>query len=307
MPLAGCFAAGFQPMVSIFRAFHPLRVAFLSFFLLGSTGCERKKETTIERTEPWRRDQENGEEAQVDYVEYVAMPGLSLSFKVPTRRTKPEGKLHGIRAKIRLDPGQLQFVEGQIEIDLAQIEMNDGVPLPKPARSSSELDPELEKTLLSSTWTQQAKNWLGIVHEGKIDADASLATFKIESARDLSHPRADAGAVREVDSQGSRHRHARQVNATAVGSLTMRHISVARSVPVRVVFFYDDEQVTRSSVPDAMEIELRGPFSVPLSEYEIEPRDGAGNTLSRLVPVVSRFVGSTVLLSGTLHFSKGTF
>ncbi len=281
----------------------PILSTSLSLLLAGCEQDASKKEVP---TEPWRRDDApDPKKGTAARQRYVVAADSTLSFSLPTKRTKPQGTLHAISGHLVLDPAQLQFVSGEIHVDFSQVQMDESVRPPEQSgpESSWTISPRLAQDLAASSWTTQARNWLGLGKDVAQSKRFPTAKFVIESARDLSHPRADAGAMRRP-SEGSSYKSVRVVDGTVVGTLSLNHLSVARTVGVRLLFFYDEGTVSRETQPNAIEVHLRGNLGVLLSEYEIGPRDAAGHELSELSAVLGHWVGDTALVSGQLTFQK---
>lgn len=284
------------------------RLALMVSVLVASA-CTPEKKPSAERTEPWLRDDPKGRtQTTSTKTKYIVGAGANLELTVPSRRTKPQGTIQGISGHIILDAEQLQFVQGTIDIDLLQLKMDDQLALPPSDQLKKVLTPSLEKRLTEQSWSEQAYNWLGLGSNVSTRTQLARATFSIESAKELSHPRASLGATRQVTTSNEAEvlkdsgQTSRIVNATVVGRLTLRNISVARFLRVQINFIYDG--APSEGVPSAIVITLREPFSVPLAEYDIRPRDRAGHHISELNEIVGYLLGNTALIQGSITLTK---
>lgn len=277
-------------------------LAFLIGVLFLSSACTPEKKPPPERTEPWQRDDAAGRANKASTTtKYLVASGTSLELSVPARRNVPRGTVHGISGQLLLDAEQLQFVQGTIEIDLLQIKMDDQLALPANDQTRKVITPAIEKRLTEQSWSIQAHNWLGLGIEVPARKRLALATFNIESAKELSHPRASLGSA-GTDTSHGKSRQSRLVNATVLGKLTLRSISVSRYLRVQIKFIYDG--IPFEMVPSEIVIQLREPFSVPLAEYEIKARDRAGHPISELDEIIGYWVGNTALVQGSITLTK---
>ncbi len=296
-------------MVSILA---PQRAAFILSTLLLSLpliSCDKKEPAQPEPTEPWLKD-ERKEQAPAARVEFRVSPASSLGLALPTKRTKPAGTLRGLSGSVHLDLDQLQFVSGSVSVDLRQLALDEQAQPPdqsKVLKSRRKIGPELEAELLAVPWTTQAKRWLGLGEKVADQEHNAKAVFTIESARDLSHPRANAGAVRKVDEAHQEFKQVRLVDATVVGTLTLRRLSVTRTIPVRLLFFYRESEINRDTVPELIEVRLRGKLAIPLLEYEVKPRDEAGHVIAEHLRLLDYWVNDTARITGSVQLEKVAF
>lgn len=277
-------------------------VLLLGAILALASGCEDPQPTARVRTEPWRRDQGDSASLEASPIKYRVMPGAQLQLALPTRRAQPQGTFRQVTGELALDLKQLQFTRGRIQVHLPGLSMNDALPLPPLDRTA--LDPALGAALTAASWTTHAHNWLGLGALVERSARAETAIFEIDSARDLSHPRAALG--QPVSPPPGPHKSARLVRATVVGKLSLRHRFVVRSSEVELWFLYDGD-VTREAIPAQIEVRLRGRWDVPLSEYDIVPRDGAGQVQSELLGVLGELVSRTAQITGSLRLERLPF
>lgn len=300
-------------------------VVLLIFCMVSSiSSCEptKKKE---ERTEPWRRGearkQENPRKAAVFHIQ----PGQRLKFELPTRRTKPGGTLGGLSGDMHLDLDALESSSGEIVVDLNQLEVSDP-PAVQKDKSKKQPAPKVNSGSGTSTenggairsefdftgrnWSEEARRWLnlGAKVPEEIRVRSSRARYKFQSFRELSRSIAKTGV--RTSPSGHPEGEVREVQATAVGELSLGSLSVHREVPLLLRFFYPaalpsaQGRIGTASSDDAgpekIEVHLRGSFDIPLKEYGIEPRDEAGHTESGKQQLIGAAVGSTVRLSGEL-------
>lgn len=269
-----------------------------------ASACKDREQSAPERTEPWRRDQAEDSTKQTQTINYRVLPGARLQLALPTRRAAPQGTFTQVSGELSLDLNQLQFTRGRVLVHLPSLTMNDALPLPPLEHTS--LDPGFGLALAATSWTTHAQNWLGLGAAVEPSARSDAAVFEIDSARDLSHPRAALGAPAPRSASLGSHKHARVVHATVVGKLALRHRFVVRTSEVEVWFYYDEE-VTKNAIPSELEVRLRGRLDVPLSEYDIVPRDSAGHEQSDLVVVLGELVNRTAQITGTVRFERRPF
>lgn len=256
------------------------------------------------RTEPWRRDQGGDPTKKAHTFKYRIEPGAQLDVALPTRRALPHGTFKQVQGELVIDVDQLQFLKGHVEVDLSSLHMDDGLTLPP--IESTKLDASLYALLTSETWTTHAQNWLGLGTLVLPVERATSARFVIESAKDLSHPRAHMGASRLLPPDRASYKHARVIHASAVGSLTLRHRTVARTLDVVATFYYNTK-ASSDATPQALDVQIRGKWDVPIAEYDVRPRDAAGHEQSALGGVVGQLVGGTAQITGTLPLKNVPF
>lgn len=266
------------------------RVALATVLLLS---CDEKQNETAPPTEPWLKEEaERKHDVAPSRIRYQLHPGASLTIALPTRRSKPTGRLTRVRGYVDFDVKELARSKGHIAVDLDSLEMNN---LPRPEKAELEARaPELY-----STATKEALEWLGLGEHvtAKERRQNGTAVFEFDSLRALSHPSARTGSLRK--SKGPR--HVRQVYATADGELSMRGLAVRRQFPTTLLFHFPDEQ---SQLPDNVEVTLRSGATIPLAEYEIVPRGPDGHENARRRDLIGEIVGSQVKVTGTLEFSR---
>lgn len=277
----------------------------LSFLLLLTSGCDKKKpDETPEPTVPWKKEERPGKGSERQLAVFEIAPNQSLEFDLPTRRSKPGGKLWGISGNLNIDLQKLEASSGELAVDLRRLEFV--VPPLKPAakkKAAKDVDEPRARGIEdwdSIDWSGEARRWLYL--GSKVSAAerdrAALARFTIHSLRDLSHPGASSGA--RLSSKSAEGLEIRQVRVTAIGELSWRGLSVHREVPL-VLRFQFESPLSDGSTPVALEVGLHGNLLVPLAEYEIEPRDEAGHSQSNEQKLIGQVVGSNTRIRGELQ------
>lgn len=266
--------------------------------------CKDREQAPAPRTEPWRRDQREESTQLPQAIKYRALPGAHLEVTLPTRRATPQGTFTQVSGELSLNVNQLQFTRGRVVVHLPSLTMNDALPLPPLEHTA--LDPALGQALTATSWTTHAQNWLGLGAAGDPSKRADTAVFEVDSARDLSHPRASVGAPAPSSASLGTFKHARIVRATVVGKLALRHRYVIRTSEVEIWFYYEEE-VTRNALPAQLEVRLRGRLDVPLSEYDIAPRDSAGHEQSDMAAVLGELVNRSAQITGSVRFERLPF
>jgi len=261
-----------------------LRILGVGATLSVSLACNEEPEKELP-TEPWKKtDTADASQEKNTSATYVVAPDAQLKLEVPGKSGRPAGFLRGVTGQLELDLDELAHVNGELKFDLGQLVMLDVPPGKKKRKKSAPLPP------VSAQWTSEALRWLGK------SSDERGATFRIDSARALSHPRAAMGPLRKSEALG----RVRQVYATADGRLTIRGLSVARQIPLLVRFEFPEGEA--SPIPKRVEVLIRNSARIPLAEHEIEPRDESGHAISEQKKLLGREVGNTARVSGSLIF-----
>jgi polyisoprenoid-binding protein YceI len=251
--------------------------------VLVALACKRKSSDEITPTEPWLKEDANRRAKTAPaFARYSVRPGSTLAFSLPTRTHKPGGLLHGIHGHVDLDPRDLAKSHGLVTFDLRELKMN-----------------EVE---LSVNATSEALRWIGLgdnVSLRDVERNKSAA-FEFHSLRSLSHPSVHLGTLVRTESHAADQGTRRQIQATLDGDLTIRGLSVKRSIPVTLLFALSD----KDALPSTIEVRLRGSVSVPLSEYEIAPRGPEGHLISEKQNLLGKEVGSQVQVTGALELEK---
>ncbi|GEM_PF-3569162 len=276
---------------------HLIVRAFIFFSVVAVCACEKAPEETPARTEPWKKNPGTDSQPQkAPRAIFTLADKQNLRFSLPTRKNSPQGVLSGISGKISLDLKHLELVQGLIKLDLAQLQMQESSPHKRKRTRLSEKKPALVD---ASSWTTQALHWLelGEKNTEAAKAEKQFVLFKIRSATKLSKNAAHKGAKRKRSD--GKPGYSRLIYARAVGDLALRSLSVHREVPLALTFQYDEE----STLPTGIKVALKGNLSVPLSEYEISPRDGAGRLLTQELSLFGDTIGRVVKVEGSLQFN----
>lgn len=284
------------------------KFAFFLSVLAALFGCDEEREATLGPSEPWRR--EDDEKAHVtSFLHYEMMSGQALAFRLASKKASAEGLLPITGGSLTLDPGALETARGELAIDVGALSVKNEIHHRPPAddfpEGTEEPPPPPEDFHFN---TVELKRWFGLGAEVSPEARKrnESAKFLFTSARGLSQPSAHLGG--RTTGPGESSSEIRKVYVTAVGELTVGPFTVHREIPVTAEFHFS-EPASRSSHPTQVEVTLRGAVAVPLSEYEIAPRDEAGRVRTDLLGLVGPVIGSSALISGKVTFllrpSKG--
>ncbi len=282
----GAFSSQFWAVVSPAAA---LLVALGASLLVG---CEEKQDTEAAPTEPWLKDEaERNRKEAPSQVRYQLEPGAHLSITLPTRGSKPTGRLSRVEGYVDFDLKDLARSHGRIVVSLSRLEM-ENLPTPKDAETKDRA-PELYDDA-----TLEAQRWLGLGEDVAADVrtERGRAVYEFDSLRSLSHQSAHIGSIRKSEKPGKN----RQVYATSDGELSLGGLSVKRQFSTTLLFHFLEED----EVPDSIVVTLRAGVVIPLSEYEIVPRGPDGHENAQRKSLIGDVVGSRVTVQGSLRFVR---
>lgn len=278
-----------------------LKFPFLLIALALLSGCEKREEKAPAPTEPWRKDEGKPKE-RTPFLSYRLTAGQKLHFQLPGKKAKPEGRISLSAGSLRFDPDALETASGEIEIDLSSLEVTENVqhsPAQKDTRKESET---ADETIAPFTFdSAELLRWMNLGEKvpDPLRERHALSKFVFRSARDLSQPAAHLGGRTMMDKESPA--ETRKVYLTSVGELSLGPYSVHRELPLTVEFHFS-EAPSRGSPPDQVDVTLRGSVRVPLSEYQISPRDDAGRVMTDRLSLLGSLIGSSALVSGKVTF-----
>ena len=264
------------------------------FLILEGAQAGLSWSTILNKREGYRK-------AFVDFDGRPALGPIDLSIRAgeAVAVVGPSGS--GKTTLLRLLNGTLPPTRGEVLVDLKEIRMEATADRLQKKAKKKRKDGEEEPPLFppDTNWTDEAHRWLGLgrrMDDAKLQEN-SKALFKFTSLSDVSQMSAHLGGRKKKEDGGE----IRKVYATGQGELSLRGFSVQRSLPVTVFFHYSDKASQRA-VPESIEVVLRRDFRVPLSEYDIEPRDDSGRTITGRWKALGRLVSDTARITGSLHF-----
>jgi hypothetical protein len=147
-----------------------------------------------------------------------------------------------------------------------------------------------------STQTKHARTWLEAVVDDKVNEQMRWADFAIRGIDDLS-----AADVRSVAPERVGEEDVRTVSMTVHGELLLHGHKLAKDGAVKVAFHYP-AGAPAGSRPVHVEVHSRQPMRVVLKEFDVRPRDPAGQLLdwtTNLVSKVADTADATVSLTAT--------
>jgi hypothetical protein len=275
--------------------------------LLCAACDEKKAPEDPAPTVPWKKEERPSAKNERPVASYRVAAGQSLQFDLPTRRSKPGGKLGGLSGILHIDLHKLEASTGKLEVDLREIRITEPPLKPTTKKKAAQDDPTVPflAEWESVDFRAEALRWLSLGSEVSADERqrAATATFNIKSLRDLSHPSPSAGAFLKSKSGGGF--DVRQVRVHAIGELSWRGLSVHREVPLLLRFQFKSP-LSDGDAPVGLEVGIHGSFLIPLSEYGIEPRDEAGHSESEARALIGREVGSNARIRGEVRLDRAT-
>ncbi len=246
-------------------------------------GCDERNAPPPIRTEPWRVDTTSAQETAGQKHRFEVAPDQQLQFSLKGSRAEPVGRLEGISGQVDVSLHDLAQTRGKLSVDLRRISILN------------------EQEANTPSFTGEALRWLGLGHRAPSETEYRYAEFTLDGLHTLSHETPYSGSIRSRD-DGAKGQ-VRRVSAEVRGKLQMRTFSVERSVPVWILFYYD-QSATPELQPEKIVVELRGKLGVPLAEYEIVPRDDAGHVVSDQLTLLGQEVGKIARISGSLALRR---
>ncbi len=147
-----------------------------------------------------------------------------------------------------------------------------------------------------ATQTKHARTWLEAVVDGKTNDEMRWAEFAIRSIDSPS-----ATDVRTVPPAREASEDLRTVTMTVHGDLLVHGHTLPKEDVVDVVFHYP-AGAPPGSKPSRIDVTSKEPMRVVLKEYDVSPRDPAGQVLawtSSLISKVAETADVTVALTAT--------
>jgi hypothetical protein len=147
-----------------------------------------------------------------------------------------------------------------------------------------------------ATQTKHARTWLEAVVDDKVNDQMRWAEFAIRGIGDLS-----ATDVRTVPAERVGGEDVRTVTMTVHGELLLHGHKLAKDGEVTVAFHYP-AGAPAGSQPVRVEVRSRNPVRVVLKEFDVRPRDPAGQLLdwtTNLISKVADTADATVSLTAT--------
>jgi hypothetical protein len=147
-----------------------------------------------------------------------------------------------------------------------------------------------------ATQTKHARTWLEAVVDDKVNEQMRWAEFAIRGIGDLS-----AADVKSVAPERAGAEDVRTITMTVHGELLLHGHKLPRDGAVTVAFHYP-AGAPAGSQPTKVEVHSRQPLRVVLKEFDVRPRDPAGQLLdwtTNLISKVADTADATVSLTAS--------
>jgi len=282
--------------------------------LLMLLGCDKKQETSSERTEPWPAPaaaSASAARAAAVRSEYALAPGQRVEFQLKTKSTSIEGLFPLLRGSLSVDLMQLSESEAQLQIDVGAARITSG----------KDDDENVHYSLTAHNWlnvgaslpeaTRERRRWASFLVE-ELTETGALAAHEARVSRKLTEraqaPEQDAGTDAEVESDAEAPEarpgapaEVRATRAKLVGSLELNQRKVTAPYQVELQFHYPTE-ASPGFPPDRIVVQSVGSVQVLLAQHDIEPRNSAGERIAADMKLLGKQVGRVARLRFALEF-----
>jgi hypothetical protein len=210
-------------------------------------------------------------------------PAGKTSIDMPAPKERIKAETTAVKGDLTVDPGDLEKTRGQVKVDLFTLSTHTFGDESKDHSQTEHAHNWLEAGDLVTPEVKEANRWVIFTIRG-----VEGIAVKDLTAVPVAHLATDDG---------------RAVDATVKGDFFLHGHSVAKDVPVEVVFHYPTGQAT-SAAPTRVEIHTKTPLHIALAEHDVKPRDGFGKlaqaSFSLLGTKVAETADVTIDLAGTL-------
>lgn len=242
-------------------------LALLAVLVLA-VACSKKDEPP-RRTAPWRAQPSASAKttSAAGPLRFRVLPESSFRFSVPTRRTRPAGRVALQGGTIDLDPRDLSRTKATLDFDLTRLSVD-----PDSLPQGAELD-GAEPSALALQWLE-----LGAGVPAERREQYAKAHFELSAVEDVSGP---------LDLDASK--TAARVSATAVGSLLLHGFRA----PVRTRVQLQPQKPAGLEAARRVTIRSLDPVVLSLPAHDILARSASGVNDAALTARLADVIGKS--------------